>query len=312
MRARIIVCLSLALLQSTATFACWRPFGGLFAGIFRGGRTCHMGNGYYGGYQNVYYGGGTSCGIVQSSPSICSPCPPSPGPSPIQPGKCCEPGTPNEITPPPTQVAENRAYIILEGVPSGATLTVDGVDYTKSGPAPEYRTFRTPVLKSGKYSTKFVVKYLTAPNKMAIGERTVVYKPNERARVNLKHFQFEIADISPKAAPLGQEKVLLAKTHAKAAPATLQWDVPADSQVYIDGKLVEGADEQRITTPPLDPGKRYTFDVAVKYALDGKTVAFERSLEFAAGEAMVMGLTEEGPVTIAMAQYPESFQLALK
>ncbi len=308
MRGRIIVCLGLALLQSTASFACWRPFGGLFAGVFRGGRSCQMGNAYYGGYQNVYYGG-SSCGIVQPCPSPCPPCPP--GPKPPN-GKCCEPGAPNEITPPPAQVAENRAYIILEGVPTGATLTVDGVDYTKTGAAPEYRTFRTPVLKPGKFSTKFVVKYLTAPNKMAIGERTVVYQPNERARVNLKHFQFQIADISPKAGPLQPKTMIASKPDAKAIPATLQWDVPADSQVYIDGKLVEGADEQRITTPPLDPGKRYTFDVAVKYALEGKTVAFERTLEFAAGEAMVMGLTENGPVKIAMAQYPETFQLASK
>jgi uncharacterized protein (TIGR03000 family) len=309
MRTRAALCLGLALISSTASFGNRRAFGGLFAGIFRGHRGCVVGNyGNYQGYQNVYYGG-SSCGVI----SNCMPCiPTNPAPITPKPG-CCEPKKPDEITPPPAQVAENRAYIILEGVPTGAVLTLDGIDYTKPGVATDMRVFRTPPLKAGKFKTQFVVKYLTAPNQMATGAFEAVYQANERARVNLKQFAFQVAAISPRGpASIGAVQLAAHDSTKKLAAATLQWDVPVDAEVFLDGKLVVGADQQTITTPPLDPDKRYTFDVAVKYPLEGRTVAFEKNVEFVAGEKVVMGLTETGPVKIAFAQYPEQVQLASK
>src|SRR4051812_28730179 len=114
---------TVVLMVSASSFACWRPFGGLFTGIFRGG-SCNT----------TYYSGYSGCYSPCPSYSGCLPaCPPAGSTQPCVPPHC-QPGAPNEIVPPKTATpvvapppAADLAFIVVEAIPTGATLTVDGV-----------------------------------------------------------------------------------------------------------------------------------------------------------------------------------------
>lgn len=70
-----------------------------------------------------------------------------------------------------------------------------------------------------------------------------------------------------------------------AAPvATVRLYVPADAQVWFDGSATKQTGSGRaFTSPPLEPGKTYSYDVKAQWIEDGKTVVKTRTVTVQAG-----------------------------
>jgi uncharacterized protein (TIGR03000 family) len=73
---------------------------------------------------------------------------------------------------------------------------------------------------------------------------------------------------------------------ANEFPATLVLEFPAAAEVWVNGKKGEGEPnaEWTLTSPTLQPGQRYTFDVKARWKADGKTLECTRSFTVAGGE----------------------------
>src|SRR5262245_19398585 len=67
--------------------------------------------------------------------------------------------------------------------------------------------------------------------------------------------------------------------------ARLIIDVPAQAKLYIDGQLSKSIAEQRqFSTPPLQSGQTYFYDLAVEVMKDGKPVTEEKRIVVRAGD----------------------------
>lgn len=284
MRTRLMLSL-VVLVMSANAFGwgrgCFRPFGGFFASLFRGdcGYSCGGGGYYQGNMCGGYYA--PSCGNIAQN---CPNCPPG-STNPIVPP--VDPKNIDEITP-PKEIG--RTFFFLKGIPEGARVVIDGKDYTRPGPAPEYRVFKTPVLKPGRYKTTFVVEYETKDGMLATGTKTISY--NQTRTVHLATNQFAFEQVA-----LDRSRVKDTVVAKRAAgSATFEWDVPKGSEVYLDGREVERTGEaMRLTTPKLDPAKRYAFDVTVKHPVDGSMVEVRKTVTFGAGDYLVMGVPIADP-----------------
>ncbi|MBN9120320.1 MAG: TIGR03000 domain-containing protein [Planctomycetes bacterium] len=70
----------------------------------------------------------------------------------------------------------------------------------------------------------------------------------------------------------------------KPMGANLKFTVPADTKLYVDGKLAPGSGTERVFyTPPLEAGKKFFYEVKAELVVDGKTVADEKKVIVEAG-----------------------------
>jgi uncharacterized protein (TIGR03000 family) len=66
--------------------------------------------------------------------------------------------------------------------------------------------------------------------------------------------------------------------------ARIRLSVPADAQVWFDGEPTKQTGELRhFESPPLAPGRSYTYAVRVRWTKDGKPVEEERRIRVRAG-----------------------------
>ena len=69
--------------------------------------------------------------------------------------------------------------------------------------------------------------------------------------------------------------------------------VPADAQVWFDGeKTKQTGGLRHFVSPPLPPGRSYTYDVRVRWAKDGKPVEEERRISVRAGASSRFDFTQ--------------------
>jgi uncharacterized protein (TIGR03000 family) len=69
------------------------------------------------------------------------------------------------------------------------------------------------------------------------------------------------------------------------ATAVLVLQFPADAEVWVNGKKGPGdpQSEWTLTSPPIQAGTEYSFDVKARWKANGKTFGYEKSVAVAAG-----------------------------
>lgn len=73
----------------------------------------------------------------------------------------------------------------------------------------------------------------------------------------------------------------------KPMGANLKFKVPADTKLYVDGKLAPGSGPERaFYTPPLEAGKKFFYEVKAELVVDGKTVVEEKRVIVEAGASL--------------------------
>jgi uncharacterized protein (TIGR03000 family) len=84
-------------------------------------------------------------------------------------------------------------------------------------------------------------------------------------------------------------------------PAVLTIDFPAKAEVWLNGKLVEGAPatEQSLTSPPLPDGEKFKFEVRAEWKEKGKVFEYVRTVTLAAGERSKVTVVAGTPVADA-------------
>jgi uncharacterized protein (TIGR03000 family) len=76
--------------------------------------------------------------------------------------------------------------------------------------------------------------------------------------------------------------------------------VPADAQVWFDGEPTQQTGELRhFVSPPLAPGRSYTYGVRVRWMKDGKPVEEERRVRVQAGAPVWSDFTQAAGVNDA-------------
>jgi uncharacterized protein (TIGR03000 family) len=76
-------------------------------------------------------------------------------------------------------------------------------------------------------------------------------------------------------------------------PARIWLLVPGNAQVWFNGQETKlTGRHRRFLSPPLIPGKSYTYKIRVRWMKDGKAVVEERSIEFRAGESVPIDFTQ--------------------
>jgi uncharacterized protein (TIGR03000 family) len=70
----------------------------------------------------------------------------------------------------------------------------------------------------------------------------------------------------------------------KPMGANLKFTVPADTKLYVDGKLAPGTGTERaFYTPALEAGKKFYYDVKAELVVGGKTLTEEKKVIVEAG-----------------------------
>jgi uncharacterized protein (TIGR03000 family) len=114
-----------------------------------------------------------------------------------------------------------------------------------------------------------------------------VYHPNQPPVMTVP--------VAPMTKPAGSDD--------KPMGANLKFTVPADTKLYVDGKLAPGSGTERaFYTPPLEAGKKFFYDVKAELVVDGKTVVEEKKVIVEAGAK----ITESFSKLTAVAAKPDT------
>jgi uncharacterized protein (TIGR03000 family) len=82
----------------------------------------------------------------------------------------------------------------------------------------------------------------------------------------------------------GQEESSLAPGATADSPANLTVTVPADAELWFDGtKTVSTGPVRLFHSPPLEPGRRYTYDIRARWQEDGRDVTQTQTVPVTAG-----------------------------
>lgn len=85
--------------------------------------------------------------------------------------------------------------------------------------------------------------------------------------------------------------------------ANLKFKVPADTKLYVDGKLTPGSGAERsFYTPPLEQGKKFFYEVKAEVVVNGKTVTEEKKVIVEAGS----NINEEFSKLLAAVEKPDT------
>jgi uncharacterized protein (TIGR03000 family) len=98
---------------------------------------------------------------------------------------------------------------------------------------------------------------------------------------------YPAADVEDRSiAPAGYEQ------DADDNSAHLRVHVPANAELTFDGTATRQTGTDRVfVTPPLNPGKNYTYDVRVRWTEDGKTVERNRTVRVRANDWQDVDMT---------------------
>jgi uncharacterized protein (TIGR03000 family) len=95
---------------------------------------------------------------------------------------------------------------------------------------------------------------------------------------------------------------------ASQQPATVVIKLPADTRLSVNGQETTVANgEQRFTTPALEPGRTYSYDMTATTKRDGKDVTVTRKVIVRAGEESRADFTD---MAAAQADRPRAGGLA--
>ena len=85
----------------------------------------------------------------------------------------------------------------------------------------------------------------------------------------------------------------------KKMGANIKFQLPADARLYVDGKLtLLTGTEREFSTPPLEVGEKFFYDVKAEVIVDGKAVVEQKRVIVQAGAK----LTETFPTLLAAAK----------
>jgi uncharacterized protein (TIGR03000 family) len=85
------------------------------------------------------------------------------------------------------------------------------------------------------------------------------------------------------------------KTQARAR---LVFEMPRGASLYVDGQLIERADERKaFQTPPLERGEQYYYELRVEVLRDGRKFVENRKVTLAAGETVRADFSTVGTTT---------------
>lgn len=296
MRGLFLIALISSLLGLTAHAQCGgggRAFNGLFSGIFRGG-GCGAG-----GDEGQFRSWGSAYGSREECAS-----------GEWQMGRTLsysyeECGNNLSFRTTPSVPGTGKAVVYLRGLPAGATLTINGTNYTKPGVA-DLRTFVSPNLLPGyNYHYDFVVKYRDTKNNLVTRSLGLNAQVGNVTTLDVNRFHYSVAT-NEKKSELNAPKLNPAPARA---PATLEWDLPRKASIYLDNKLVEAPDKReinRVMTKPLEPGQRYTWDIVVQYENDHQGFAeVKRTVYFTAGDKLVLGISKSKSPELLVSFTPE-------
>lgn len=80
--------------------------------------------------------------------------------------------------------------------------------------------------------------------------------------------------------------------------ANIKFVLPADAKLYVDGRLTNGAGEERpFYTPSLTPGRKFYYEAKAEMVINGETIVEEKRVIVQAGD----DLNESFPKLIAAA-----------
>lgn len=103
------------------------------------------------------------------------------------------------------------------------------------------------------------------------------------------------------AKPADKEKKEGAAAEGKKVGALLKFVLPADAQLYVDGQLTnQQGSERTFTTPPLEPGQLYYYDVVAEFKVAGQTLTERKRVIVQAGA----DITETFSQLLAATQRP--------
>jgi uncharacterized protein (TIGR03000 family) len=160
--------------------------------------------------------------------------------------------------PAPSPVPTTQAQVEIK-LPADARLFVDGEVLSLD----KGRVFRTPTLEPGR-------QYYYTMKAEAVRDGAKVSKTE---RVLVAAGRTVRVDFSDLAAPA-----------AKAAPARVTVELPADARLFIDDVACPLTSATRsFETPRLEPGQKYTYTLRAEVVRDGKTVSKLRKVEMQAG-----------------------------
>jgi uncharacterized protein (TIGR03000 family) len=79
-------------------------------------------------------------------------------------------------------------------------------------------------------------------------------------------------------------------------------NLPEDAKLYIDGRLMKTASAHRVfSTPTLEPGQLYYYELRAEVSRDGKTVSQEKRVIVAAGQQVEAAFNNIGSTATAKA-----------
>jgi len=69
------------------------------------------------------------------------------------------------------------------------------------------------------------------------------------------------------------------------APVQISVRVPADAEVWFDGaKTAQNGAVRRFISPPLPPGRHYTYEITARWKKDGQLATEKRTIRFESGK----------------------------
>ncbi len=86
------------------------------------------------------------------------------------------------------------------------------------------------------------------------------------------------------------------QTAAREMPVYLDVRVPGNAEIVIEGEKTTQTGPRRLfISPPLAPGKNYTYELKVKWMQDGKEVNQTRTVPVTAGRRVLVDLMRPAP-----------------
>ena len=236
-------------------------------------------------YYPTFYGPSEAAGCFGSGmgggPGI-QTIPPVPGlapPMPAVPGEISDsPGGRNASF---ASGTAGRATVVVK-VPADAVLYAEGRRLSLTGTD---RSFTTPPLPAGDWGYTFRAEYIRDGETISRTKRVGV-KPGEA--VALEFTEAGLARTTKLATPT-VPTVVPPPLPGGTQPATLTIKLPPGGTLTVDGKQVKQSGDFR--TPPLAPGREYSYQMQADLMKDGKPVRESTKVSFRAGELVTVDFT---------------------
>jgi len=96
--------------------------------------------------------------------------------------------------------------------------------------------------------------------------------------------------------PVPAPKSVAQDQSATTTGAVLDFVVPADAKIWVDGKQIERRGERyRYQSPPITTGQKQTIKVRAQWNDDGRVVSQDRTVTVGSGETMKVDFTKPAP-----------------